>query len=160
MVKKAVKKKKVRPVIGWEEWCVFPELDLPAVKVKIDTGAKTSALHADHLEVFQKDGVEHIRFTVHPIRRNRKIIRVCEAPIIDHRDVTSSNGKREKRYVIRTTFKFGEHEFEADLTLTTRYGMAFRMLLGKEALKAGKFLVDPAKGYIFGKVKNAKDLYL
>jgi ribosomal protein S6--L-glutamate ligase len=153
------KKKIIRPKIGWEEWCEFPDLELPAVKSKTDTGAKTSSLHADDLEVFQKDGKDFIRFTVHPIQKNREIIKICEAPIVDYRTVTSSNGEREKRYVINTSFKFGEHVFTSDLTLTTRYGMTFRMLLGKEALKAGKFLVDPSKGYIHGKIKNAKQLY-
>lgn len=153
------KEKIIRPRIGWEEWCDFPDLGLPAIRSKTDTGAKTSSLHADNLEVFQKDGQDYIRFTVHPIQRNRAITRICEAPIVDYRNITSSNGEREKRYVIQTTFKFGDHIFTSDLTLTTRYGMTFRMLLGKEALKAGKFLVDPAKGYIYGKVKNAKDLY-
>lgn len=153
------KEKIIRPRIGWEEWCEFPNLGLPAIKSKTDTGAKTSSLHADHLEIFQKDGVDYIRFTVHPIQKNREIIRVCEAPIVDYRYVTSSNGDREKRYVINTTFKFGERIFQSDLTLTQRYGMTFRMLLGKEALKAGKFLVDPSKGYIHGKIKNAKELY-
>ncbi len=147
-------------IIGWEEWCGFPQLNLPAVKAKIDTGAKTSSLHADNLKVFQKDGVDFIQFEVHPIQKNREITVICEAPIIDYRTVTSSNGEREKRYVINTQFQFGEHIFQSDLTLTTRYGMRFRMLLGKEALKAGKFLVDPSKGYIIGRRKNAKDLYL
>lgn len=149
-----------KPIIGWEEWCAFPDLNLPAVKAKIDTGAKTSCLHADNLKVFQKDGKDYIRFEVHPIQKNRKITRICEAPIVDFRTVTSSNGEREKRYVINTTFKFGDQVFTSDLTLTTRYGMRFRMLLGKEALKAGSFLVDPAKSYRFGKNKNAKELYL
>lgn len=155
------KKKKVSKVtIGWEEWCAFPDLNLPAIRAKTDTGAKTSALHADHIEPFIKDGVEYVRFTVHPIRKNRVIDRICEAPVADYRNVTSSNGKREKRYVINTTFIIGEHEFKADLTLTRRYGMSFRMLLGKEALKKGKFIVDVAKTYAMGRQNNDKDLYL
>ena len=97
---------------------------------------------------------------MHPIQRNRKIERVCEAPIVDYRSVTSSNGEREKRYVIQTTFQIGEHSFVSDMTLTTRYGMSFRMLLGKEALKKGKFLVNVSKSYVHGRIKNAKDLYL
>lgn len=150
---------KSKNIIGWEEWCNFPDLNLPAVKAKIDTGAKTSTLHADNLKLFEKDGVDYIRFEVHPIQKNRDITVTCEAPVVDFRTVTSSNGEREKRYVINTSFKLGDKIFDADLTLTTRYGMRFRMLLGKDALKAGKFLVDPAKGYIFGKIKNAKELY-
>ncbi|HPF78039.1 MAG TPA: ATP-dependent zinc protease [Alphaproteobacteria bacterium] len=159
MVKPSSPKKK-KPVIGWEEWCAFPDLGLPAVKAKIDTGAKTSALHAYDLEPFKKDGQDYLRFKVHPIQRNREIECVCEAPLVDYRYVTSSNGEREKRYVIETTFQIGENKFVCNLTLTTRYGMKFRMLLGKKALMQGKFLVDVSKSYIHGCVKNAKELYL
>lgn len=149
-----------KSIIGWEEWCGLPELGLPAVCAKIDTGAKTSALHAYDIEPFQKDGQEFVKFKVHPIKKNHKITRECTAPLVDYRFVTSSNGSREKRYVIHTSFLIGDLKFDSDMTLTTRYGMTFRMLLGKEALKEGRFLVDPAKGYIHGRIKNAKDLYL
>lgn len=152
--------KKKKPIIGWEEWCVFPDLNLPAIKAKIDTGAKTSALHAYDLAPFKKDGQDYLRFKVHPIQRNHDIERTCEARIVDYRFVTSSNGEREKRYVIQTTFQIGEISFVSDITLTTRYGMRFRMLLGKEALKKGKFLVNVSKSYVHGSIKNAKDLYL
>lgn len=156
-----ISKKKITKVkIGWQEWCAFPELNLPAVKAKIDTGAKTSSLHADHLQVFQKDGEDYIRFTVHPVQKDRKIIRICEAKIKDYRNVTSSNGEREKRYVIETQFNVGDISFKSDITLTTRYGMAYRMLFGKEALKTGKFVVDVAKSFSHGKIKNAEDLYI
>lgn len=154
-----IKTKVKRPRIGWQEWCAFPDLNIPAVKSKTDTGAKTSALHADNIKPFEKNGEKFVRFDVHPITKNRTLTVTCEAPVIDHRIVTSSNGEREKRYVIRTCFVFGEYQFDADLTLTSRYGMSFRMLLGKEALKAGKFLVDPTKNYIHGRIKNAKELY-
>jgi ribosomal protein S6--L-glutamate ligase len=153
-------KKPKKTIIGWEEWCAFPDLNLPAVKAKIDTGAKTSCLHADNLKVFKKNGVDYIRFEVHPIQKNRDVTRICEAPIIDHRIIISSNGEREKRYVINTNFQFGDRIFTADITLTTRYGMRFRMLLGKEALKTGRFIIDPAKSYSFGRLKNVKELYL
>jgi ribosomal protein S6--L-glutamate ligase len=153
-------KNKKKNMIGWEEWCSFPDLNLPLIKAKIDTGAKTTALHADDLEVFYKDGVKHIRFTVHPIQKNHDIVRVCEAPIVDHRRVTSSNGEKEKRFVIKTRFLIGDISFDANVTLTTRYGMTFRMLLGKEALKQGKFIIDPAKSFVLGKHKNVKDFYL
>lgn len=159
MILKTPLLKSKKPTIGWEEWCAFPELGLPAVKAKIDTGARTSALHADNIKIFQKDGQDYISFDVHPIQKNRKITRTCEAPIIDFRTIISSNGEREKRYVIRTQFQFGDQLFTSDLTLTTRYGMRFRMLLGREALRTGRFLVDPSKSYIFGKHKNAKELY-
>lgn len=148
-----------KTVIGWEEWCTFPDLDLPAVKAKVDTGAKTSALHAYDIEPFIKNGKEYIRFKVHPLQSNKKIERTCEAEIVDYRNVTSSNGQKEKRYVIRTTFIVGDISFSSDITLTTRFGMSFRMLLGKEALKKGKFIVDPAKAHVLGKIVDAQNLY-
>ena len=155
-----IKKIKNKNLIGWRECCAFPELKLPLVRAKTDTGAKTSSLHADNLKVFKKNGKDWIYFEVHPIQKNRDIIVGCEAPIVDYRTVTSSNGEREKRYVIHPKFKLGDIEFDADLTLTTRYGMRFRMLLGKDALKTGKFLVDPSKSYVLGKVKDATERYL
>lgn len=157
--KKKIKKKIKKTIIGWEEWCSFPELGLPAIKAKIDTGAKTSALHAYDLEPYKKNGEDYLKFKVHPMQKNREVFVQCDAPISDHRYVTSSNGEREKRYVVKTTFEAGEHKFEADITLTARYGMRFRMLFGKDALKKAKFIVDPAKSYRLGVIKDAKDLY-
>ena len=152
-------KKINKTLIGWEEWCALPDLDLPAVKAKVDTGARTSALHAYDIHAFKKKGQDYVRFTVHPIQKNRDIIRVCEAPIVDYRSVTSSNGEKEKRYVIETTFQLGEVSFVSEITLTSRFGMTFRMLLGKEALKKGKLIVDPAKAFALGKKQNIKELY-
>lgn len=85
---------------------------------------------------------------------------MCESPLIDHRFVTSSNGRKEKRYVINTDFIIGDHAFTADLTLTSRFGMSFRMLLGKEALIKGKMIIDPSKKFLMGKIPDAKSLYL
>lgn len=146
-------------VIGWREWCAFPELNIPAIKVKIDTGAKTSAIHADFVEAYSIKGEPYVRFTVHPLQRNREITCVCEAKVKDYRLIISSNGGREKRYVIETNFKVGNIEFKSDLTLTTRYGMKFRMLLGRDSLKQGNFLIDSTKSYALGKQKNAIGLY-
>ncbi len=157
-LKKITKKEKM--LIGWREWCALDKLGIPAIKAKIDTGAKTSALHADNIEVFKKNGEDYIKFIVHPIQKNSDITSYCEAKIKDRRFITSSNGEREKRYVIETTFKIGNTLFTSDMTLTTRYGMTYRMLLGKDALIAGKFMIDVTKSYIAGKPKNAKDLYL
>ncbi len=153
-------KKKKKIIIGWEEWVTFPDLGLPAVKAKIDTGAKTSALHATHIQPFDKDGQKFVRFCVHPLSKNREIECTCEAPLIDHRFITSSNGRKEKRYVIRTKFIIGEHVFSSDLTLTSRFGMRFRMLLGKEALIKGRMIIDPSKKFLMGKKQDAKSLYL
>lgn len=153
-------KTKQKIVIGWEEWIDFPDLGLPAVKAKVDTGAKTSALHATQIEPFKKDGVNYVRFTVHPIQKNRDIKIKCEAPLHDHRFITSSNGRKEKRYVIQAKFIIGAVEFTSDLTLTSRFGMSFRMLLGKEALIKGKMVIDPSKKFLMGKKSDAKSLYL
>lgn len=155
MVKRPAKIK-----IGWEEWLAFPDLRLPAVKAKIDTGAKTSALHAYDIEPFEKNNQKYVRFKVHPLSKNREIECLCEAPLVDHRFVTSSNGRKEKRYVISTTFIIGDHQFTSDLTLTSRFGMRFRMLLGKEALIKGRMIIDPSKKFMMGKKPDAKSLYL
>lgn len=146
--------------IGWEEWCALPDLGLPAVKAKIDTGAKTSSLHAYDIEPFVCDDIDYVRFKVHPLQGSQKIERSCMAPLIDRRSVTSSNGEREKRYVIKTRLDFSGTVIFAELTLTSRYNMAFRMLLGREAMRKARFLVDPAKSFLLGKRPEAKSLYL
>jgi ribosomal protein S6--L-glutamate ligase len=152
-------KKVNKTLIGWEEWCALPDIGLPAVKVKVDTGARTSALHAYDIEKFTKEGRDYVRFKVHPIQKDRKITCICEAPVVDYRTVTSSNGRKEKRYVIETEFKLGDISFVSELTLTSRFGMNFRMLLGKVALKKGKLIVDPAKAFVLGKNPDAVKLY-
>jgi len=151
--------KRPKNIIGWEEWCGLPDLGLPAIKAKIDTGAKTSALHAYDIERFQKDGRDHVRFKIHPLQRNNDLEKICEAPMVDRRGVTSSNGEREKRFVIITRLAFPDKEIEAELTLTSRHNMAFRMLLGREALRKARFTVDPARSYLLGKVQNAEQYY-
>ncbi len=151
--------RRLKTIIGWEEWCALPELGLPAIKVKVDTGAKTSALHAYDIEHFKDNGMEYVRFKIHPLQKNSKLERSCIAPLIDRRNVTSSNGEREKRYVIKTALQFPELSVDAELTLTSRHNMAFRMLLGREALRKAKFAVDPAKSFLLGKPINVDDLY-
>lgn len=146
--------KKPRMKIGWEEWCALPELGLPAIKAKVDTGAKTSALHAFNIECFDDGGWEYVRFDIHPIQKNKKVARRCTAPLIDRRYVTSSNGHREKRYVIRTPVVIGEKRWEIDITLTKRDNLAFRMLLGREAMRQGKLLVDPTLACKTGRLKE------
>src|SRR5437016_2024292 len=101
-VKKKIRKKrrlkKGQHIIGWEEWFSFPKLSIPAIKAKVDTGAKTSCLHAFNITVFHRFGRQFVRFAIHPIQRNKKVVRNCTAPIIDYRYFTSSSGKKEKRY--------------------------------------------------------------
>ncbi len=150
---------KSKTVIGWEEWCSLPDLGLPAIKAKIDTGAKTSALHAYDIKTHTQDNVEYITFKIHPVQGNNAIEHECTAILIGQRVITSSNGERENRYVIVTPMVCGAKTIKAELTLTSRHKMAFRMLLGREALKKAKFVVDSSKAFTQGKVKNAASLY-
>lgn len=126
--------------LGWQEWVSLPSLGLPTIKAKIDTGARTSALHAFDLEP-ASDG--HIAFKVHPIPRRVDVVVLCQARLIDSRDVTSSNGERERRVVVETEIEIAGRRWSIELTLTNRALMRTRMLLGRQAL-AGHALVDPA----------------
>jgi hypothetical protein len=133
-------------VIGWEEWLALPALGLPAIKVKVDTGAKTSALHAFLIEPFTDNGRSLVRFGVHPIPGRDDIEIFCTSPLVDRREVTSSNGDKEARYVIATPVTMGARTWDIEVTLTNREGMAYRMLLGRQAIRDG-MLVDPAASF-------------
>ena len=135
-----------RYILGWEEWISLPELGLPAIKAKVDTGARTSALHAHFVKPVWSKGVAMVRFGVHPIPRRDDVEIVCTARVIDRRDVTSSNGERENRYVIETPVRIGDREWPIEVTLTNRNSMAYRMLLGRQAISED-VLVDPASSF-------------
>lgn len=158
-LKKTKKMRKPKTLIGWEEWCAFPDLGLPAIKAKVDTGAKTSAIHAYDIKPFTKDGQKFVRFKIHPLQKNQTLEIECTAPLADHRNVTSSNGEREKRYVIKTPLVLGDKIIKTELTLTSRHKMAFRMLLGRDAICKAKLAVDPAKSFLLGKIKDSAELY-
>lgn len=154
------KRKPDKMILGWQEWCALPALGLPALKVKLDTGAKTSALHAFDIETFEQSGVKYVRFTVHPLQFKQSYEKVCVAELIDERRVTSSSGHREKRYVIITPVVIGDRRWDIEITLTKRDELAYRMLLGRQAM-IGKVAVDPAKSFRKGKIskKEARLLY-
>lgn len=134
--------------LGWREWGSLPELGIDALKMKVDTGARTSCLHAFKLEPFEQDGENWLRIWLHPEQHSDRE-HVCEAKIHDQREVTDSGGHTELRYVILSTLNLGEFSQPIELTLTNRDTMKFRMLLGRQAMR-GYFLVDPDKSYLLG----------
>lgn len=136
-------------ILGSEEWCSFPELGIPTIKARVDSGAKTSALHAVNISPFVKEGENWVKFDINPIQNNLKTIIHCEARLIDKRVVKSSSGFREQRYVISTSLVFGNDNWPIEMTLTNRDSMGFRMLLGREAM-SGRVLVDPEEKYLSG----------
>ena len=138
--------------IGWREWLALPALNIPAIKAKVDTGARTSALHAFFVEPFETEGIQMVRFGVHPLQKRLDIEIVCVAPVKDFREISDSGGHREMRYVIETEVLLGKSSRSIEMTLTNRDNMKFRMLLGRTAM-AG-LLVVPDKTYLTGRKKH------
>ena len=147
-------------ILGSEEWCSFPELGIPTIKARVDSGAKTSAMHALNIAPFIKNDANWVKFDINPIQNNIKTIIHCEAPLVDKRIVKSSSGFREHRYVIQTSLKIGDTKWPIEMTLTNRDSMGFRMLLGREAM-SGRVLVDPEQKYLLGQPtpESLKELY-
>ncbi len=145
-----------RPAIGWREWISLPTLLEQPVKAKIDTGARTSAIHAFNIRKFDAGGVPRVEFLLHPLQRLRAPQVRCEADIHDERVVTSSNGHRALRIVILVEVALGETRWPIELTLADRDQMGFRMLLGREALRS-RFLVDPGRSYLQSKRRRGSD---
>ena len=152
--------KKIKKTIGWKEWFSLDCLALPAIKGKIDTGAKTSALHAFNIKTFYIEDVEYVSFEIHPLQKNKRLIRKCVSRVIDRRMVSDSSGKKEKRIVIKSDLKIGERKIRIEFTLTNRDNMSFRMLLGREAIKQAKMIVDVSKSFAQGKIKRSQILKL
>ncbi|MBA2664400.1 MAG: ATP-dependent zinc protease [Bradymonadaceae bacterium] len=147
---------KQKKVIGWREWLCMPDLHIDRIKAKIDTGARTSVLHALDIKRFERDGVQMVRFRVHPLQRNTSETSMAEAVVQDEREVRSSNGQVQLRLVIRTRVEMGEDSWPIDLTLTNRDVMGFRMLLGREALR-GRFLIDVGRSFLAGQLPEPWD---
>ncbi len=138
-------------ISGSKEWCALPKLDIAAVKARIDSGAKTSSIHAFNIEPFTHNSNQWVRFDLHPLQKSRRATIRCEAPVIDRRTIRSSNGTTEKRFVIRTPMTLNNQTWEIELTLTNRDSMGYRMLLGREAMN-GRMLVDSEESYLHGDV--------
>lgn len=144
--------------IGWREWVALPEIGLPAVKAKIDTGARTSALHAfDIAEEAGEGGERFVGFSVHPLQRDGATTVRCRAPLVDRRPVTDSGGHREERWVVRTSLVLGARARTVEITLVDRTDMRFRMLVGRTSL-VPDVAVDPARSFLLGRV-SARGLY-
>lgn len=148
-------------LVGRDEWCKLPDLYIPAIKAKIDTGAKTSALHAFHIEPIKKNRKPFVQFDMHPLQSDDKIIISCVAPLIDERHIMSSSGHIEHRYVILTTIVIADHQWEMEVTLSNRDPLRYRLLLGREALN-NRVLIDPSISCHQKKIrrKSALKLYL
>lgn len=150
-----VKEESGKLMLGWREWVSLPSLGLAQVKAKVDTGARTSSLHAFEVRDFDDNGVHRVEFKMHPRQHDKNEVVVCVADIVDQRSVTDSGGHREQRWVIETTIRIGTHVWPVEMNLTSRDDMLFRMLLGRTALK-GRALVDPSRSYLVGKKRRKK----
>lgn len=142
-------------VIGWREWVGLPELKVRHVKAKIDTGARSSSLHAFDMETYFENDVERVRFSIHPVQRRDDLHIEADVPILERRHVRSSNGNVSERIVIRTALEILRRRVMVDLTLANRDSMGFRMLVGREAIR-NRFLVDSAASFLAGRKRRRR----
>jgi hypothetical protein len=133
--------------MGWREWVALPDLSIARIKAKIDTGARSSAIHAFNLRQFDREGVRWVRFAIHPNQRSRRGEVVVEAPVLEYRRVRSSGGHVTNRPVILTTVAWKGVAWQVELTLAARDAMGFRMLLGRQAIR-GRMVVDPGSAFL------------
>ena len=149
-VRSHIAEMKTALTLGWREWVDLPELGLFAIKAKVDTGARTSALHAFELREFEESGKARVEFKMHPNQRDAETVVVCTADVKDKRIVRDSGGHSEERCVIETPVRIGEDSWPIELTLTSRDDMLFRMLLGRTAMR-DRAIVNPSRSYLTGK---------
>jgi hypothetical protein len=142
-----------RTTIGWREYLALPELGVVRIKAKIDTGARSSALHAFNVERFRRRGKVMVRFAIQPLQRSNKKVVTAEAEMVDERVVRSSNGVHDLRPVIITSVELRGQKWPIELTLASRDAMGFRMLLGRQAL-VDRFVIDPGRSYLAGRPKR------
>ena len=154
---KVKQKKSCLPIIGWREWIGLPDLGIKMIKVKVDTGARSSSLHAFNQRVFEKDGIKWVRFEVHPVQRKCNETVEAEAKIVEFRSVRSSSGRSSIRPVIMTNVELLGISWPVELTLARRDEMGFRMLLGREAFR-GRFLVNAGKSFYNGKPSRKRKI--
>ncbi len=140
-------------IVGSQEWCGFPELGVPAIKARVDSGATTSSIHAFNIHPFKRHGESWVSFEIHPLQANRRTTLKCEAKVVDRRMIRSSSGVTEKRYVISTPLSLGYRVWEIELTLANRDSMGFRMLLGRQAMN-DRILVDPSANFCHGELSD------
>ena len=136
-------------LLGWREWVGFPELGIARIKAKVDTGARTSCLHAFMLQPFEREGRPWVRFAIHPVQNSTREEITCEAPVLEQRVVRDSGGHEELRYVIETNIRIGKQTHRAEVTLTDRDTMKFRVLLGRTTMR-GRYRVDPGRSFVPG----------
>lgn len=142
--------------IGWREWVCLPELGIAHIKAKVDTGARTSALHAFDVETFRQDGEAMVRFSMHPLQHSVDYVKVCICPLVDERQVIDSGGHRELRPVILTTVEVAGVRWPIEITLASRETMRFRMLLGRTAMR-GRIVVDPSASFLTGRPDHVEE---
>lgn len=147
-------------IVGNAEWCSLPELKIPAIRARIDSGAKTSAIHAVNIQEFYKSRQQWVRFEIHPLRVATDVIVQCQAPVYDFRMVKSSNGQSHPRYVIQTTIEMGGERWTIQATLANRRSMGFQMLLGREAM-INRILINPSEDFRLTRLtkKQIRKLY-
>jgi hypothetical protein len=146
--------KKPKMTIGWREWVALPSLGIPAIKVKVDTGARTSSLHAFRIKPFKTGGRKYVRFMVHPFQHRREENVSCVAEVADRRYIRDSSGRREFRYVVKSLIHMDGRSWEIEISLTNRAKMNFRMLLGRSAMRGVR--IAPRRSFLLGKPENVE----